>query len=98
MRRLVMLAAIVSLALCAVSDSVNAAPQGESASDSQNQAADDTPEARFNRRFPQKARVGDLIGLPVLNDKDLTLGHIRKIVRTPEGKIRLIVSYSKWFG
>jgi hypothetical protein len=42
--------------------------------------------------------VGDLIGLPVLDDNDVTLGHIRKIVRTSEGKIRLIVSYSRWFG
>ncbi len=61
-------------------------------------AAADRPEDRFNRRFPQKARVGDLIGLPVLDDNDVTLGHVQKVVRTPEGKIRLIVSYSKWFG
>lgn len=58
----------------------------------------DTAEARYNRRFPQKARVGDLINLPVLDDNDVTLGHVQKIVRTPEGKIRLIVSYSRWFG
>ncbi len=58
----------------------------------------DTPEAKMNRRFPQKVRVGDLIGLPVLDDGDVTLGHIRKVVRTPEGQIKLIVSYSRWFG
>ena len=28
-------------------------------------AQDDSPEAKMNRRFPQKVRVGDLIGLPV---------------------------------
>jgi hypothetical protein len=61
-------------------------------------ARDDSPEARMNRRFPQKIRVGDLIGLPVLDDGDVTLGHVRKVVRTPEGKIKLIVSYSRWFG
>jgi hypothetical protein len=61
-------------------------------------ATPDTPEARFNRRFPQKARVGDLIGLPVLDDDDVTLGHVQKVAKTPEGKIRLIVSYSRWFG
>lgn len=59
---------------------------------------DDSPEARMNRRFPQKVRVGDLIGLPILDDYDVTLGHVQKVVRTPEGKIRLIVSYSRWFG
>lgn len=62
-------------------------------------AADDqSPEAKMNRRFPQKARVGDLLGLPVLDDNDVTLGHVTQVVRTPEGKIKLIVSYSRWFG
>jgi hypothetical protein len=55
-------------------------------------------EERMNRRFPQPVRVGDLIGLRVLNDDDVTLGFVRQVVRTPEGKIQLIVSYSKWLG
>jgi len=58
----------------------------------------DSLEARMARRFPQKVKVGDLIGLPVLDDDDVTLGHVQQVVRSPEGKIRLIVSYSKWFG
>jgi hypothetical protein len=62
------------------------------------QPHDDSPEARMNRRFPQKVRVGDLIGLAVLDYDDVTLGHVRQVVRTGEGKIRLIVSYSRWFG
>lgn len=53
---------------------------------------------RMSRRFPQPVRVGDLIGLPVLNNNDLTLGFVRQVVRTPAGRINLIVSYSKWFG
>jgi hypothetical protein len=61
-------------------------------------AEDDSPQAKMNRRFPQKARVGDLIGLPILDDNDVTLGRVQKVVRTPAGKIELIVSYSKWFG
>jgi PRC-barrel domain len=36
--------------------------------------------------------------LPVLDGDDVTLGRVQKVVRTQEGKIRLIVSYSKWFG
>jgi hypothetical protein len=59
---------------------------------------DESPEARMARRFPQKIRVGDLIGLPVLDDNDVTLGHVRRVVRDPQGKIKLIVSYSRWFG
>jgi hypothetical protein len=55
-------------------------------------------EARMQRRFPQPVRVGDLIGLPVLDDNDSTLGHVREVVRGPDGKIRLIVSYGGWLG
>jgi hypothetical protein len=53
---------------------------------------------RMNRRFPQPVRVGDLIGLPVLDDRSSTLGFVRHVVRTADGKIQLIVSYSRWFG
>jgi hypothetical protein len=53
---------------------------------------------RMNRRFPQAVRVGDLIGLPVLDDRSSTLGFVRKVVRTAAGKTVLIVSYSRWFG
>jgi hypothetical protein len=53
---------------------------------------------RMNRRFPQPVRVGDLIGLPVLDDRSSTLGFVRQVVRTAAGKTELIVSYSRWFG
>lgn len=55
-------------------------------------------EARMARRFPQPVRVGDLIGLPLLDDDSVTLGHVRSVVRDPQGKIRLIVSYGGWLG
>jgi PRC-barrel domain len=56
---------------------------------------------RMLKRFPQPVRVGDLIGLPVLNENASTLGHVRQVVRTPQGNFKLIVSYSRfwgWFG
>ena len=56
---------------------------------------------RMLKRFPQPVRVGDLIGLPVLNENASTLGHVRQVVRTPKGNIELIVSFSRfwgWFG
>ncbi|HXQ84542.1 MAG TPA: PRC-barrel domain-containing protein, partial [Xanthobacteraceae bacterium] len=43
-------------------------------------------------------RVGDLIGLRVLDDNDSTIGFVRQIVRTPQNKIELIVAYGGWFG
>jgi hypothetical protein len=60
--------------------------------------ADDSLQAKFDRRFPQEVKVGHLIGMPVLDDSDVTLGHVQKVARTPKGKIELIVSYSRWFG
>jgi hypothetical protein len=53
---------------------------------------------RYLRRFPQPVRVGDLVGLPVLDLNSSTLGYVRKVVRTPQGKIELIVLYSRWWG
>ncbi len=55
-------------------------------------------EERMRRRFPQPVRVADLIGLPVLDDSDRTLGYVQEVVRTPQNKIQLIVSYDGWFG
>ena len=53
---------------------------------------------RYLKRFPQPARVGDLIGLPVLDLHSKTLGHVRHVVRTPAGEIKFIVGYSRWWG
>jgi hypothetical protein len=55
-------------------------------------------EQRYLDRYPQPARVGDLIGLPVLDLQASTIGYVRRIVRTRQGKIELIVSYSRWWG
>ena len=57
-----------------------------------------TPEQRMARRYPQPVKVGALIGLPVLDSRDSTYGHIRAVVRTPEGKIVLVVPYRAWLG
>ena len=77
---------------------LSAAPAEPAQEKMQAAAVDNSPEAIMSRRFPQKVRVGDLIGLPMLDDNDVTLGHVERVVRTPEGKIKLIVGYSKWFG
>lgn len=62
-------------------------------------AAKDMAEAeRMARRFPQPVRVGDLIGLPVLDDADRTLGHVMQVVRTKQNKLELIVDYGGVFG
>lgn len=55
-----------------------------------------TPEERMKRRYPQPVKVGFLIGLPVLDERDLTYGYIRDVVRTAEDKILLLVPYRAW--
>lgn len=57
-----------------------------------------TPEEHMQARYPQPVRVGELIGMPVLDDRARTLGHVREVVRTSDGKIELIVSYGGFFG
>jgi len=57
-----------------------------------------TPAERMQARFPQPVRVGDLIGLAILDDSSSTLGHVREVVRTGDDKIALIVSYGGLFG
>lgn len=53
---------------------------------------------RMRRRFPQPVRVGDLIGIPVLDNDSRTLGYVHQVVRTPQGDIELVVDYGGWFG
>ena len=57
-----------------------------------------SPEQKMQRRYPQWVKVGDLIGLPVLDDDDRTLGRVRSVVRTPDGKIQLIVPFGGFLG
>jgi PRC-barrel domain len=57
-----------------------------------------SPEEKMQRRYPQWVKVGDLIGLPVLDDGDRTLGRVRTVVRTPDGKIQLIVPFGGFLG
>jgi hypothetical protein len=57
-----------------------------------------TPAERMQARFPQPVRVGDLIGLPLLDDSSCMLGHVREVVRTADDKIELIVAYGGLLG
>ena len=57
-----------------------------------------SPEEKMRRRFPHPVKVGDLIGLPVLDWNDVTIGHVRQVVRTSQGKIQLVVTYGGLFG
>jgi hypothetical protein len=55
-----------------------------------------SPAERMKRRWPQPVKVGFLIGLPILDYDDSTIGHVRKVVRAGDGKVLLIVAYGRW--
>jgi hypothetical protein len=57
-----------------------------------------TPAERMARRFPQPARVGDLIGLPLLDHDDRILARVEAVSRTEAGGILLIARQGAWFG
>ena len=57
-----------------------------------------SPEEKIQRRYPQPVKVGDLIGLPVLDDDDRILGRVMSVVRTASKKIHLIVPYGGFLG
>jgi hypothetical protein len=73
-------------------------PTGMGPADKAMAAQDMAETMRMQKRFPQPVRVGDLIGLPVEDDASRTLGHVRRVVRTPQGKIKLIVAYGGFLG
>ena len=75
-----------------------AAPQASEPTPQAEPEREPTPEEKMQRRFPQPVRVGDLVGLPVLDWRDSTIGYVRQVVRTPQGKIQLIVPYGRWLG
>jgi hypothetical protein len=52
----------------------------------------------YLKRFPQPARVGDLIGMSVLDLNSKTLGSVRRVVRNPAGETQFIVDCSRWWG
>lgn len=73
-------------------------PTGMGPKDKAMAAQDMAETLRMQKRFPQAVRVGDLIGLPVEDDDSRTLGYVRRVVRTPQGKIKLVVAYGGVLG
>ena len=88
-------AAALAFATAPIRSSFATAPQDSSVDPA---AKNYTPEQRMERRYPQPVKVGFLVGLPVLDERDATYGYIREVVRTAEGKIVLVVPYRAWLG
>jgi hypothetical protein len=88
-----MIAVVVALTAVGSVQAIAAGPVAP-----QQAAPELSPEQRMQRRHPQPVRVGDLIGLPVLDFDDRTLGYVRSVVRTADGRIKLIVLYGGFLG
>jgi len=82
----IVLAAAIGASLAAAQDKAGGEPKPEFSA-----------QEKMSRRYPQAVRVGFLVGLPVLDSRDSTLGYIRAVVRTPSG-IVLVVPYRAWLG
>ena len=52
----------------------------------------------MEKRFPQPVRAGDLIGLPVLDWDDRTIGRVKFIVRTKSAKNQLVITIGGFLG
>jgi hypothetical protein len=57
-----------------------------------------SPEEKMARRFPQPVKISYLVGLPMIDERNETLGHVRQVVRSSAGKIRLVIDYGGLFG
>ena len=52
------------------------------------------------KRFPQPVRVGDLLGMDVLQpvESQPVLGHVAAVIHRPDGGLDLIIHYGGLFG
>lgn len=91
-------AALILLLSVSAAPAIAASSQKPAAESASSETRELSPEEKMQGRFPQPARVGDLIGLPVLDDDDRTIGHIKHVVRTQAGKLQLIVTYGGFLG
>jgi hypothetical protein len=57
-----------------------------------------TPEQKMAKRFPQPVRVSFLLGLPVLDENSSIMGHVHAVVRTPQGKLQLVMPIGGFLG
>ena len=76
----------------------NIPPTGMGDQDMAMAAANMAAEERMKRRYPQPIRVSALIGARVSDNDSRTIGYIRQVVRTSQGKIDVVVDCCGWFG
>ena len=73
-------------------------PWQVAAKDDEEKEPELTPEQKMAKRFPQPVRVSFLLGLPVLDENSSIIGHVHAVVRTPEGKLQLVMPLGGFLG
>jgi PRC-barrel domain len=76
----------------------NIPPTGMGDKDMAMAAAHMAEDERMKHRFPQPIRVGALVGARVSDNDSRTIGTIRQVVRTAQGRIEVVVDCCGWFG
>jgi hypothetical protein len=76
----------------------NIPPTGMGDKDMAMAAAHMAEDERMKSRYPQPIRVGALIGARVSDNDSRTIGSIRHVVRTAQGRIDVVVDCCGWFG
>jgi PRC-barrel domain len=76
----------------------NIPPTGMGDKDTAMAAANMPEDERMKHRYPQPIRVGALIGAQVSDNDSRTIGTIRQVVRTAQGKVAVVVDCCGWFG
>jgi hypothetical protein len=76
----------------------NIPPTGMGAKDEAMAAANMAEDERMKHRYPQPIRVGALIGARVSDNDSRTIGYISQVIRTPQGRIDVVVDCCGWFG
>lgn len=90
----------LTVATIAGSDALaaGAGPGGDQQRQGDDKPPELSPEEKMARRFPQPVKVSYLIGLPMIDENNETLGHVRRVVRNGAGKIKLVIDYGGLFG
>jgi hypothetical protein len=94
MKRAVLLACWILMAITHQAEAQSATPGGMPPPPGMSLAASAA------MRFPQKVRVGDLVGRPVLRpvESQDVLGQVRRLVRDRDGKIMVVVDFGGFLG
>ena len=58
----------------------------------------ETQEDKYENRFPQDVSVSDVVGKLLIEGNNTTIGRIKGVAKTKEGKLKLIVPYGGFLG